>query len=112
MSSMYENFEFITAEILGEYFDSKGVIPHCSLCDNVHFTVPQVGMTGSVSCSMNIGPYVNVFKAESTYHKNTDNYYISIICKKCGNVMMIDTSQVLEWVKQKYPAIMGKDSNE
>ncbi|CAE15378.1 unnamed protein product [Photorhabdus laumondii subsp. laumondii TTO1] len=27
-------------------------------------------------------------------------------------VMMIDTSQVLEWVKQKYPAIMGKDSNQ
>ncbi|MDC9615848.1 hypothetical protein PSI19_18635 [Xenorhabdus khoisanae] len=109
---MDENLTLITAEILSEYLESKGISPRCSLCGHLHFTVPQVGVAGALSAGMRIGPYVNVVKAESIYHEKINNYYISIICKNCGNVIMIDSLQVLEWLKQKYPAIMEKDSNE
>ncbi len=109
---MDENLTFITAEILGEYFESKGISPRCSLCSHRHFTVPQVGVAGATSAGMRIGSYVNVIQAESIYNEALNNYYISIICKNCGNVIMIDSLQVLKWLKQKHPAIMEKSSNE
>ncbi|OTA16538.1 hypothetical protein Xbed_03465 [Xenorhabdus beddingii] len=112
MAPMDANLTLITAERLSEYFESKRVSPHCSLCGHLHFTVPQVGVTGVAAAGMRIGPYVNVIKAESIYHEDTNNYYISIICKNCGNVVMIDSLQILEWLKQRYPAIMEKGSNE
>ncbi|OWO82354.1 hypothetical protein B5C26_10120 [Photorhabdus luminescens] len=112
MSSMYENFEFITAEILGEYFDSKGITPHCMLCGHISLSVPQVSAGCNMPINMKLGTYVNVFKAESIYHESANNFYILVVCKKCGNAITIDAVQVLEWIKQKYPAIIEGDGDE
>ncbi|OCA53913.1 hypothetical protein CE143_14960 [Photorhabdus luminescens] len=112
MPSIHEDFELITAEILSEYFDSKGVTPHCMLCGHASLSVPQVSAGCNMPINMKLGTYVNVFKAESIYHENANNFYILVACKKCGNTMTIDAVQVLEWIKQKYPAIIEEDSDE
>ncbi|WP_420299759.1 hypothetical protein [Edwardsiella tarda] len=99
-----QGFEKINMAMLVSYFSEKKIYLKCTLCGHDRLTVPQVSASAGMPCTMALGTYVNVFKEKSIYSHVADQYYLSLICNKCGNEMHINAFSVLNWVNEKFPA--------
>ncbi|KHN50697.1 hypothetical protein [Pectobacterium fontis] len=101
-------FELINLNNLILYFSHKGVALHCPLCGSSDLSVQQVSANVGMHIGMRLGSYVNVFKKESIYSPNADQYYLSMVCKKCSNTINIDALPILAWVKENTAVAIGE----
>ncbi|WP_315710005.1 hypothetical protein [Brenneria uluponensis] len=102
------DFELINLDNLILYFTRKGIVLHCTLCGSSDLSVPQVSANVGMHVGMRLGSYVNVFKKESIYAPNANQYYLSIVCKKCSHTINIDAEPIVTWIKENAANAIGE----
>lgn len=107
-----EKFKLISLDVFIEYVVDKKVNITCSLCSNVHLSVPQVQIMRVIDSEPTLTHCVNVFVDKSIHSDSADRYYISLVCTNCGKTTQFDANAVLDWAVAKGKIEQTGDENE